>query len=842
VNTAVTSRICARAKFFFDGERKFYLNGVTYGPFRPTEDPEVYFKSKADTRRDFEMIRGAGLNTVRVYHQPPLWFFDLAAEQSLRVLTTIPWPLRGLFLDDANTRREVRRRVHESARLSRNHPALFGFFIDNEMQPDLVRWYGPRRVENFFDSLVQIIKSEDPSALTSYANFPPTEYLLPKSVDFYSYNVYLHNRKDLSGYLARLQNLAEEKPLVLGEFGMDTQRHGEEEQAGMIETQLEEVYRGGLAGSIIFSWTDEWFTGGMEIEDWSFGVVTRDRRPKKSYQSLQAKLVREGGSVAGHYPLEPWPKAAVVVCSYNGAKTLRGCLEALGKLNYPNYEVILVDDGSTDHTQEIMKDFPDVRNIRQVNKGLSVARNVGAQASDAAIIAYTDSDCMPDEDWLYHLVHTLMRGDYAAVGGPNISPPAANWVQAAVAAAPGSPSHVLLTDTEAEHVPGCNMAFHRWALDMIDGFDAEFRKAGDDVDVFWRLIALGQKIGFSPSAVVWHHRRFTVKAYFGQQKGYGEAESLLRYKHLNYFDAAGSARWKGAIYGQPTLDSLFMRPVIYHGVFGMGFFQCVYRRPMSEWASLVSSLEWNIATLFILFLSVEIEFLRIVPLLMFGGSVLAALSYMLRTRMEAKHDTIPARLLLFYLAYAQPIKRGWARYFTWLQEKRTPAAVIYSKEEKPHGETSFFGSGQLDFWSENGKGRTELLAESVEFLEEEGWKYALDTGWTSWDVQVFANRFWHIRLHTLSEFYPQGRRLTRVSLDLLVSTFSMFLALLFVGVATVCCLYEPRLTGAFGGLALFLTLAVWLQGLRIRRRIAALVQAAAGKLAFLTLDPAKSGA
>ena len=70
------------------------------------------------------------------------------------------------------------------------------------------------------------------------------------------------------------------------------------------------------------------------------------------------------------------------------------------------------------------------------------------------MLAYTDSDCMADPDWLYYLIGTLVSGDYAGVGGPNVSPPAENWVQACVAAAPGGPSHVLLTDTVAEHIPG----------------------------------------------------------------------------------------------------------------------------------------------------------------------------------------------------------------------------------------------------------------------------------------------------------------------------------------------------------------------------------------------------
>jgi len=823
-------RIEVRGKFLFSGENKFFIQGVTYGPFRDGDD---HLGTPEKARRDFGLVAAAGFNVLRVYHPPPRWFLDLAAEHGLRVMVTVPWQRRVLFLDDGSVRREIRSSVRRAAKGGAGHPAILGYYIDNEIPPDLVRWYGPQRVEGFLDSLVRIVKDEDAGALAAYANFPPTEYLLPKETDFLSYNVYLHRGPDLRAYLSRLQNLAEGRPLVLGEFGMDTLRHGQEEQAALLDLHWDEVFRGGLAGTILFSWTDEWFTDGIDVEDWAFGLVQKDRQPKIAYRNLAQKTLGPKDRLVEKFPLPRVPKVSVVVCSYNGAATLRGCLEALQKVDYPDFEVMVVDDGSKDSTQSIVAEFPLVKNILQPNRGLSVARNVGMQAATGEIIAYTDSDCMPDSDWLYFLVSTLLHSSYAAVGGPNLNPPAQGPIPAAVAACPGAPTHVLLSDTEAEHIPGCNMAYWKSVLEEIGGFDPEFRTAGDDVDLCWRLMQVGHRVGFSPSALVWHHRRFTMQAYFRQQKGYGEAEAMLRFKHMQYFDPQGSARWKGVIYGLPRFERVFHRPIIYHGIFGTGLFQCLYPKPASPWAQLVSGLEWNALTLFIFLVSVQVEPIRIVPLLMLAATLLPAISFMVVARVEPKHDTVLARLTVFYLALTQPLVRDWARYFTWLKGKRTPDAVVQTPEKDAGPTLPLFRSRLLSFWSEQGRERVHLLAEIEKILEEEGWRYAQDTGWNSWDVQIFANRWWHVRLRSLTEIYPHGRRLTRVHQGIVPTTFSV----LFGGTAVtadvlVALSYPAALPYFLGILALAGVGWLW-TGWQLRRRVGDLVRVAARRAQLL---------
>lgn len=817
-----------RAKFFFEGDKKFFIKGVTYGPFAPDANGE-YFGTPESVAKDLDLMVEAGVNLVRIYYVPPRWFLDLCAARGIRALISIPWAEHLEFLRDSKIRREAERAVHEGVLKNAGHPAVFGYLVGNEIPTTMVRWLGARQVTEFVERLINIGREADPKALFSYASYPPTEYLLPQNSDFVTFNVYLHRQEDFERYLARLQNLAEDKPLILGEFGMDTIRHPEAEQAEMLRWHIESVVRGGLAGTIVYAWTDEWFRGGQEILDWAFGLVRRDRSRKVAFETVK-KLFFGEGSMTSRVALPSYPKASVVVCSYNGAKTLDRCLESLKHVDYPDYEVVLVDDGSKDNTQDIAAKHPWIVNIRQENKGLSFARNVGARAAKGNVIVYTDSDCMADPDWLYYLVGTLLSGDYAGVGGPNISPPAENWVQACVSAAPGGPSHVLLTDVVAEHIPGCNMAFHRWAFEQVGGFDPEYRKAGDDVDFCWRLQSSGGVIAFSPAAIVWHYRRFSLGAFKKQQEGYGEAESMLRFQHLVFFGPTGTAKWKGQIYGAPRFTWLVNKPVIYHGVFGEGLFQSIYPTPQSDLAAYLSSIEWVVLTAFVFLVSIPLPFLRIVPYLMFGGTLLVALSYMIHARLEPKHDTVRARLLVAFLALAQPLVRGWARYFTWLKFKRTPPAVIASAEP---GFTPSGGSiSHLRFWSEDGHGRERLLQEIVGALESEGWNYSMDTGWKDWDLQIYGSFWWGVKLRSVTEYHGGPKCLTRVHLAtrMVATTFLINLILLsilayrqFLVPGSDLWLWIPYVV-----FVLFLFRRVW----RLKRRVADLVGAAATRCGF----------
>src|SRR5262249_45632752 len=144
----------------------------------------------------------------------------------------------------------ARNAVRRAARECGNHPAIFAISVVNEFPPDLVRFIGKEKVEELIDELVCIVKAIAPDCLVTFANFPTTEYLRPREIDFVCFNVYLHQDQAFRNYLARLQNIAGEKPLMLGEYGIDTyQEHTEESQAEILTAHVKAVFEEGAVGT-----------------------------------------------------------------------------------------------------------------------------------------------------------------------------------------------------------------------------------------------------------------------------------------------------------------------------------------------------------------------------------------------------------------------------------------------------------------------------------------------------------------------------------------------------------------------------------------------------------------
>ena len=749
--------VVAAGKLLLRDGRPFYIRGVTYGTFAPDEKGDQ-FPSQEKVTADFRAIAANGFNTLRSYTVPPDRVLDAASDCGLHVLAGLTWEQHVTFLDDRVLAQDIRRNVRQQVESCRGHESILGFTIGNEIPASIVRWHGRKNIERFLWELFDISKTAFPQALATYVNFPTTAYLELPFLDFAAFNVYLENEAKLSAYVKRLQNIAGDLPLVLAEIGLDSRRNGEIAQAHSLEWQIRTAFREGCAGAFVYAWTDEWHRGGQPIEDWDFGLTTRDREPKTALHTVR--------SVMGEIPFKrsrQWPKISVVVCSYNGSSTIRDTLDHLARLDYPNYEIIVVNDGSTDATPEIAKQY-DVRLISTANQGLGQARNEGLAAAHGEFVVYIDDDAYPPPPWLKYLALAFLRSDHVCIGGPNLVPPEDGWVGQCVADSPGGPLHVLLTDDIAEHVPGCNMAFRRSRLAEIGGFDPLYRAAGDDVDVCWRLQEKGWTVGFAAAAMVWHHRRATVRRYWRQQIGYGKAEALLERKWPERFSALGHMSWSGQIYGRglprPAIAS---RPRIYQGTWGLSPYQGLYRPAPNHALSIALTPEWLLVAAAMLGLGVT--GLLVPP---FGWAfapfaVMAAISLTqaLRGAMEAKylvrardlplHAKVQSFSLIFFFHLLQPAARLWGRLKHGLTPWRRRRAYPLPSP----------ANLAISIWSETWRPTDAWMRDLERGLEKADAIVARGGDYDDWDLRVRGGLLANARLSMAVEDHAGGKQLLR---------------------------------------------------------------------------------
>ena len=779
-----SQRIRVRGKFLFLGKDKYWVKGVTYGTFKPNERGEL-FPAPDTVRADFSAMLSSGINTIRTYTMPPSWLLDLALEYGLRVMAGLTWEQHVAFLDSRKLSREIEHDVLNQVRAAKRHPAIMAYAVGNEIPSPIVRWHGRRRIEKFIKRLYRIVKMEDPSALVTYVNYPTTEYLRLDFLDLCCFNVFLEQQEQFDSYLARLQNIAGDRPLMLTEVGQDSLRAGEEAQASTQGRQIRTAFSKGACGTFVFAWTDEWHRGGMEVEDWAFGICRRDRSMKPAQEAVTLAY-RDVP-----FPADtPWPRVSVVVCTVNGANTIRDTLDHLARIDYPDYEVIVVDDGSTDDTAAIVSEY-DVSCISIPNGGLGAARNIGWKAASGEIIAYIDDDAYPDPHWLQFLAHAFLSSDCAAVGGLSPAPAGDGSVADCVANAPGRPVHILLTDTQAEHIPGCNMAFRRETMEATGGFDPRYTAAGDDVDICWAILERGWKIGYQAGALNWHHSRNSISAYWRQQKGYGRAEALLEEKWPEKYNLAGHLNWSGRIYSDVYSNPLKLRrDRVYQGRWGLAPFQSIYSAPPSGWSAfpLLPESFFVVSMLLCLALLGLIwpPLLLVLPLLFL--SILAPVGLAVAGGLRARFPTFrpnrwhrfAMRLLTSFLFLIQPLARLAGR----LRHGLTPWRRRIGLAGPANGRLKQSSS----VWSERWQSHKQWLSELETSLKTRRVPLVCGGDFDPWDMEIKGGFLGSARLLMAPEEHGSGKQYLRFLVWPRMSVWGSGLLGLFVLVAVAAAL------------------------------------------------------
>lgn len=226
---------------------------------------------------------------------------------------------------------------------------------------------------------------------------------------------------------------------------------------------------------------------------------------------------------------------SVVVPVYNGMATLQDCLTALRGQDMPlrDFEVIVVDDGSTDDSASLAATFP-VRVVGRPNGGAGAARNTGWRAAHGTWIAFTDADCVPARSWLRRLVQSARaaNGERSALGaagkvvGFDSKTPAAQFCD--IAGSLDAERH--LAHPRFPFAPSSNLLYRRAALEAVGGFDERY-VSYEACDLHWRLLQrVGGAFVYEPQAVVLHRHRASWRSYWRQQFSYGQGYAqFMRY-------------------------------------------------------------------------------------------------------------------------------------------------------------------------------------------------------------------------------------------------------------------------------------------------------------------------
>jgi mycofactocin system glycosyltransferase len=230
------------------------------------------------------------------------------------------------------------------------------------------------------------------------------------------------------------------------------------------------------------------------------------------------------------------PQVSVIVPVYNRADEIGACIESLLHLDYPpaKREIIVVDDGSRDHTATVARRY-DVRLLTMPgNRGQSAARNLGVKSAGGEIVAFIDSDCTADRRWLRDLLPYFSDPRIALVGGRVEAHDRQSWLDryesTHSALNMGSKIRLGAAPHSDFYVPTCNMLVRRQAFQAVGGLDESLR-VGEDVDLCWRLKANRCRGIYVPIGPVRHRHRNRFWSNFKRRYDYGTSEAVLYARH-----------------------------------------------------------------------------------------------------------------------------------------------------------------------------------------------------------------------------------------------------------------------------------------------------------------------
>lgn len=269
-----------------------------------------------------------------------------------------------------------------------------------------------------------------------------------------------------------------------------------------------------------------WFS----IPNSSIPMISAEQLRQAILEQLGERLIPEmimtqlSNPQVDNYSMEP---ISIVVCTRDRAQQLEVCLKSLLALDYPTYEIVVVDNApNNDDTAQLVSHLP-VRYVREDRPGLDWARNRGIAEAQYSIVAFTDDDAQVDHFWLQAINRAFAEPEVMAVTGFVAPAELETSPQFLFELDYGGMGHGFsrrefkrerLTESEllwaSSFGVGVNMAFRRHIFEKIGLFDVALdvgtpsRGAGD-VEMFHRLVTQGYPLIYTPAMIVWHtHRRY----------------------------------------------------------------------------------------------------------------------------------------------------------------------------------------------------------------------------------------------------------------------------------------------------------------------------------------------
>ena len=247
-------------------------------------------------------------------------------------------------------------------------------------------------------------------------------------------------------------------------------------------------------------------------------------------------------------------EVSVIVIAYNEEACIKQCLNGILNQSFNDFELIIIDDCSTDNTAQIISELHDqrIRYIKQNrNSGVAESRNVGVRQAKGEYVFFTDADCVPSKYWIEEGLNALKEKKWAGVEGRTFY----------------ATARTTISDKVVDKTAGCyygtgNVAYRKEVLTKVGGFDVKFNLAFEDKDLAYRIKKLSV-IGFAKDMIVIHQRKlYTMRRLFKEAEMSKNAVVFIK-KYPDYREI--DIIWQKIAYPKKLLILIFpFLLIVYH--------------------------------------------------------------------------------------------------------------------------------------------------------------------------------------------------------------------------------------------------------------------------------------